>query len=84
MKIIFKIFLIGLSVLVAALAVNLFASAANLLTWYDFTVKIYEFGFTSAVKDLSFSSIIFLVLIYPFILGLVAYKAQKLLNKVLN
>jgi hypothetical protein len=69
-KIIF-IFILGISILVAALLLNFLAGKLSLSTWYDF------------VKDpgnTTFLSYIWLFIIYPFGLGLTAYLVSKFVD----
>ena len=68
---IFFIFLLGLGILGGAIALNVFASRIGLMSWFEF---IKEPG----KADLF--SYIWLLVVYPLGLGLVAYLAVKMLN----
>ncbi len=65
---VFLIFLLGASVLIGALILNGVASLLGLPTWYSFLVNPKE---TNAL------GYIWLFLVYPFSLGLIAYVAGK-------
>ncbi|HEX5797274.1 MAG TPA: hypothetical protein VFX86_02695 [Candidatus Saccharimonadales bacterium] len=68
---IFPIFLVGISILAVALALNFLAGKAGVNTWYDF---VKEPGSTNLI------SYLWLFIIYPFALGLTAYLILKLLD----
>jgi hypothetical protein len=69
-KIIF-IFILGISILAAALLLNFLAGKLSLSTWYDF---VKDPGNTSVL------SYIWLFIIYPFGLGLTAYLVSKFVD----
>lgn len=58
------IFLLGLAILVGALALNFLATKLGLVTWYDYVKKI------QTPNSISY---IWLFFIYPLLLGLIAY-----------
>lgn len=62
------VFIIGIAILVGALLLNALASWLNLSTWYDF-IKSRE--------NTTTLSYIWLFVIYPFLLGLIAYLTIK-------
>jgi hypothetical protein len=68
-----KIFLAGLVVLIAAVVLNLLANVIGLPTWYSFLNQASEQGFYPAVHDLKAIEFLFLILLYPLLLGLAAY-----------
>lgn len=68
---IFSIFLLGIIILVGAIILNIFASFVGFLSWYDFLKN---------PGKANFISYIWLFVIYPLGLGLIAYFAVKLLN----
>ena len=68
---ILKIFIIGIAILVTAIVLNIIAKLLNVSTWYDF---IQNKTINNPLE------IIWLFVIYPFVLGLVAY----IMNKVLS
>ena len=67
-----KIFLIGVIVLVGAIIINTVASYLGLLTWYTFLSN------NSAIK-VSIINYIFLFLIYPMLLGVIANYSTTLM-----
>lgn len=69
-KIIF-IFILGISILAAALLLNFLAGKLSLSTWYDF---VKDPGKTTVL------SYIWLFIIYPFGLGLTAYLVAKFVD----
>jgi hypothetical protein len=68
---IIKIFIIGIAILVTAIVLNIIAKLLNVSTWYDF---IQNKTLNNPLE------IIWLFIIYPFVLGLVAYAINKVLS----
>jgi hypothetical protein len=68
---ILKIFIIGIAILVTAIVLNIIAKLLNVSTWYDF---IQNKTLNNPLE------IIWLFIIYPFVLGLVAYAINKVLS----
>jgi hypothetical protein len=66
-----SVFLLGCGVLVGALLLNVVASALGLMSWYDF---VKDPGQATAV------SYVWLFVVYPLGLGVVAYYSAKLLG----
>ncbi len=66
-----KIFVIGLAILIGAILLNGFAQLVKLPTWYTFL---------QSKITLNIISIVWLFVAYPFLLGLFAYLASKLLK----
>lgn len=66
-----KILGLGLAILVGALLLNFIASRLSLTTWYDFVKE---------PRKADVLSLIWLFLIYPFLLGGVAYIALKIIK----
>ena len=75
----FKIYFCGLVVLIIAILVNILIKNLDILTWYDFGSMFLIKGFKS-FEQISFFSICWLFFIYPFILGLSYFLADKLYN----
>lgn len=73
----FQIFITGWVILLIAIILNLLASYFGLETWYSFLGLAQESDFLKTAKD-NWRSLIFLVLIYPFLLGLTAYYVLKI------
>ncbi|PIS04551.1 MAG: hypothetical protein COT81_05905 [Candidatus Buchananbacteria bacterium CG10_big_fil_rev_8_21_14_0_10_42_9] len=70
MKIVF-IFILGLAILVGAIILNIIASYLGLLSWFEFLKNPQKAGVASYV---------WLFIIYPLGLGLIAYLAYRILN----
>ncbi len=73
-----KIYLAGMVILLAAILLNLLASALKLATWYTFLNLVSQQGLSPALHSLKATDILFLFLIYPFLLGLSASVTLKL------
>lgn len=67
-KLIF-IFIVGVGVLVAAIALNVLAQRLGLITWYDFVDN---------PNGASAISYLWLFFVYPLVLGIVAYLGIKI------
>ncbi len=70
---IWQVLLIGLGILVVAIIANGLATAAGLTTWYGFIAATQEEGLLAAIRNAGIPSLLFLVLLYPMILGLAGY-----------
>jgi len=68
---IFFIFLFGLGILIGALILNFLASSLSLMSWYDFIKE---------PSRANFISYLWLFVIYPFGLGLIAFLLSKFIN----
>jgi hypothetical protein len=79
-----KMLLAGLAVLVAAILLNILANLLGISTWYDFLQAVSQGGFTEAVRRLNALEYIFLLLLYPFMLGLAAYATFYLTGLILR
>lgn len=65
----------GWLVLGLAIVVNGVASAVGLLTWYEYVQRIGQLGFFAAIRSLRVIDAVFLLLVYPGLLGSVVYVA---------
>ena len=72
------ILLSGFIILIGAILVNLIAKSLELSTWFDFLEDIKNKGFSQTIKQIGFISILYLILIYPFILGVLVWICFKL------
>ena len=77
-ELLWKPLLTGIIILLAAIILNVFANIAGITTWYDLIKNITNTGL-SAIKKENIFSMIFLLIIYPYILGAVAYYTLKLI-----
>jgi len=68
-----KVYLAGLVVLIVAVVLNLLANVIGLATWYNFFNQVSQRGFFPALQSLKMIEILFLILLYPLLLGLAAY-----------
>jgi hypothetical protein len=71
LRIAIEVFITGVAILVAAILLNLCAKLAGLPTWYDYIGNN---------RDNRLITLIWLFIAYPFLLGLTAYIAKKLLD----
>lgn len=74
---IIKIITTGFAILITAIILNVLANILKITTWYDLLNNITKHGI-SIIKQESILSIIFLIIIYPAILGFIAYTVLKL------
>jgi hypothetical protein len=74
----FRIYLAGLAILVAAVGLNLLAAQIGLATWYSFLSLLPEAGLLPALSSLKPFDYFFLFLLYPGLLGLAAFLTLKI------
>ena len=65
----FRLYIIGVLILLIAIIANVFAKKIGLITWYIFGNQLYREGF-AVFKGVGFFSVLWLFVIYPFILSL--------------
>jgi hypothetical protein len=81
MKRIIIIFITGILILSGAIIMNLMANLIGLVTWYDFLLNLNSIKINNiSIND--FFSLIYLFLVYPFTLGLIAYLSLKSISKL--
>ena len=68
-------FVVGLAILVVAIALNVLATQLHIKTWYDFAQQ---------PKDTNLISYIWLFAVYPLALGATAYATLAFLNHLQN
>ena len=71
----------GYAVLVMAILLNMLANALNLATWYKWFQTIAQDGLRVALLSLHWLDIIFLFIVYPLLLGLVAYWILAIIHR---
>lgn len=76
MEVYLKIYIVGISILLVAVFLNFLAIKLGINTWYSFLDDFKEKGFSS----LNFFDYLFLFLIYPFLLGFIAFNVLKYLS----
>lgn len=74
-----KLYIIGLSILVIAILANGIIGKIGLLSWYDFINLLIEKG-TSALKEVTAISYLWLFIGYPLVLGTGYLVGEKLYN----
>ena len=72
-----RIYIIGLSILVFAIVVNVLVSRFGITTWYDFGQELSKSG-ANAIKEIGFVNLIWLFLLYPICLGLAVIIGEKI------
>ncbi len=75
----FRIYLIGIAILVIAILANGIVLKLGIKSWYDFIDLISNNGF-SAFKSLTFIDALWLFLGYPMVLGFGYWLGDKLYN----
>lgn len=71
MRVLF-IFLVGLGILLGAIVLNLIAANVGLKTWYEFL---------QGPKNTSVISYIWLLIVYPFFLGVIGWYLTRLFSQ---
>lgn len=66
-----NVYLGGVALLIAAIAMNLVAKSFQLKTWYDYILYAKDAGIGPATSSLGVASAVFLFGVYPLVLGLV-------------
>lgn len=79
MNLMLKIYLIGLVILVSAIILNVIATSLNISTWFSFADKLKDKGI-KAIGQEKVLSLLFLFIIYPLLLGIAAYYANRFLK----
>lgn len=79
-----RLYIAGLVVLGGAILVNLAASAAGLITWYDFLAAAANDGLAHAIRDAGGLNLLFLALLYPAGLGGLARLGLALAKRLSN
>jgi hypothetical protein len=77
-----KIYLGGILVLIGAILINGIAGFLGWTTWYGFLKLVGETGFAAALRTLSGIQLVFLFVLYPLGLGLIAFAAMRILRLV--
>lgn len=76
-----RLYIIGLTILITAILANLVASALELLSWYDFLSLISDKG-SAGLTEVRIFDYTWLILLYPFVLGLGYWVGNKLFHLV--
>lgn len=78
--IILKIFLTGWVILVVAIGLNALAGRLGIMTWYPFFEEAAKNGLLRAFEKTPLLSKLFLLVIYPALLGFCAYLFLKVMK----
>lgn len=79
----FRLYLIGLSILVTAIVANAIAIKLGFKTWYDFLTLLNQDGLTT-LKNLRILDILWLFLAYPFLLGIGYWIGDKIYHLIIQ
>jgi hypothetical protein len=63
-----KIYIIGIVILIIAILANILASVLGLMSWYDAIASLQKNGWSS-LKQWKLFDYLWLLLLYPFLLG---------------
>lgn len=78
-----KLYIIGLAILITAILANILASKLGLLSWYDFLNLLSSKGIQS-LKTVRFLDYLWLLLLYPFTLGVGYWFGIKLFQIIFS
>jgi hypothetical protein len=67
------VLLTGLAILACAILLNVAAAAAGISTWYDLIGEAREQGLVRAAREAGIATLVLLLVVYPFLLGLAAW-----------
>lgn len=76
--ILIKLFLVGLVILIGAIAINAFAAALGLSTWYTFLSNLSQNGLLPSLRQARPADLLFLFVLYPAGLGGLAALGERL------
>lgn len=74
------VFLTGIIILVGAILINAIASTMGITTWFSFIDMTKSDGLSSAFREAGFLSWIFLFIVYPLLLGSLAWIGFRYLS----
>jgi len=77
----FKLFLAGWGIIITAIVFNAIALSLEIVTWYSFLEEINKMGFYKAFLELTIPSKLFLMVIYPLVLGLISFLILRVTKK---
>lgn len=79
-EILWKSLILGFTILIVAIILNVLANLFGINTWYSFINSISVNGFFTAIKKEKFISLFFMFVLYPLFLGLSVYYSIKIIN----
>ncbi|MCF7910698.1 hypothetical protein K9L16_03435 [Candidatus Pacearchaeota archaeon] len=74
-----KILVTGIAILIGAIFMNFLAKKFSIATWYEFLEDVKFDGFSRAIKFQRNISLVFMFIIYPLLLGLIAWLILEVL-----
>ena len=72
-----KIYFTGIFILIAAIIFNMLAGRTGFMSWYEFLSKLSAEG-RSAFSQVRWLDYLWLFILYPFLLGLSGWGANKI------
>ena len=75
----FRIYIIGVCILLIAIVSNVFVGKLGLSTWYDFGPQFFRRGFI-VIKEVGLLSFLWLFVVYPIILAFGYVVGDKIYN----
>lgn len=79
----FKLYIIGIAILITAILANFLAAKMGLLSWYDFLNLLSNKG-GEGFKTVRFIDYLWLLLLYPLALGLGCWFGIKLFQAIFS
>jgi hypothetical protein len=64
----------GYAILIGAIVLNLLATSLGLVTWYGFLESAAAHGCSGAIREAGVISIVYLFVLYPLLLGWMAWE----------
>ncbi len=74
-----RIYIIGICILLIAIIANIIVGRLGISTWYDFGPQFFKRGFI-VLKEVGFSSSVWLFILYPLVLALGYIVGDKIYN----
>lgn len=78
------ILVMGFSILMGALIINVTCAQFGISTWYTYIEAISATSYGEANRQTGWANLIFLYIIYPFLLGLCAYGSRWLIELIVG
>ena len=75
-----RIYVTGILILASAIILNVLAQAMGIMGWYGFLTKLAEEG-RSALRSVRILDYLWMLLAYPFLLGLAAWLSYRWLSR---
>ena len=75
-----RIYVAGILILASAIILNVLAQAKGIMGWYGFLTKLAEEG-QSALRSVRIFDYLWMFIVYPFLLGLVAWLSYRWLSR---